>query len=1105
MNKTTVFSKTGKGLLEIKNKSNRLSKDQFRVLNLVDGKATLDDLVDKSRVTEVDLRKILTLLSDGGFIKEFTNPAAGGDFTSVTIPPVPPSTSYVDDLDFTQILGPAKTNKPGFYQSAATEQRQREEAERKAAEAAATKAREESTRRAQEEAERRAREEEAARRIRAEAERKAKEEEARRQKLEAEMRGRIIGEKQQREEVERRVREKMEAEKRAKEDAERKVREDAERRAKIQAEAAARVEAERRRMLEEERKRREEEERKRKEEEERKRKEEEERKRRQEEEERRRREEEERKRKEEEERKRREEEERRRREEEERKRKEEEERKRREDEDRRRREEEERKRKEEEERQRREEEDRRRREEEERKRREEEEERIRREEEERQRRAEEERKRKEEEERRRREEEERLRRELEERHRREAEELRLRLEGERRDQEEGGPRLRADQEERARREAEEREAEERRRREDEERRRREEDERRELEEQERRRREEAEARKRREEEEQRSRREDEERKRKEERERNEQHDANAFPVLDFTDAPAPLPEVAANFDSDLEALKRAEAEVEREFLAKEETIRKALEEQERRFRLEDEARTAMDRAEREAREKSDREARELAEAAERARREAEQRSREESIRRQQEEKEKRARDQEERKKKAEEANKKRDRDRREAEQRAREEALARQRAEAEERDRKKSERERLSREAKKIAWGPGRIAVVAVVVLIGLVIGGIQVAPLSAYAPEMERLASDAIGEPVRLGGVHASMFPSFHLRLQNVTVGAQQDVRAPTVIAYMDFGSLFGGDKVIKTLQIEALQATQELLPRLDGWLKGGTSQGGKIKVQRIVFKDAKLDVKGATVPPFNAQVFVSSDGTITRATLESTDGHLSVELLPKGQEADVTVQARNLNLPLGPPLQLTDGTAKGVLSGNQIRLTDMDLYLYAGQLKGQAVVSWGPAWTVEGDFEIKHLDLEAGMKALNIDIASSGSLTVKGRYALQGSSVDTLFDNPRLEAAFAVEKGELSGLDFVRALQSPTREGIQGGKTKFDELTGNLSISGARYTYSNMRLASGLLAATGGGEVAPNKEINGRAYVELRSSSNVVKGTFRIFGNPKAIVVKP
>src|SRR6202521_5657069 len=133
MDRTTVFSKTGKGLLEIKNKSNRLSKDQFRVLNLVDGKATLDDLVEKGRITEVELRKVLSALSEGGFIKEFTHPNAVTDYGSGTIPPVPPSGSYVDDLDFTQILGPAKPAKP-FYQTAQTEQKLREETDRKASE-----------------------------------------------------------------------------------------------------------------------------------------------------------------------------------------------------------------------------------------------------------------------------------------------------------------------------------------------------------------------------------------------------------------------------------------------------------------------------------------------------------------------------------------------------------------------------------------------------------------------------------------------------------------------------------------------------------------------------------------------------------------------------------------------------------------------------------------------------------------------------------------------------------------------------------------------------------------------------------------------------------
>jgi hypothetical protein len=1080
MNKTTVFSKTGKGLLEIKNKSNRLSKDQFRVLNLVDGKATLDDLVDKSRITEVELRKVLAGLSDGGFIKEFTNPAGSADYTSVTIPPVPPSTSYVDDLDFTQILGPAKSSKPGFYQSAQTEQRQREEAERKASEAAATKAREEGEKRAKEDAVRRAREEEAARRIREEAERKAKEEQARREKLEAEMRFRLDEPKRVKEEAERRTREKLEAEKRAKEEAERKVREEAERRAKIQAEAAARVEAERKRREDEERKRREDEERKRQEEEERKRREEEERKRR-EEEERKRREEEERRRREEEERKRREEEERKRRDEEERKRREEEERGRREEETRKRKEEEERKRREEEERRRKEEEERRRREEEEH-RRKEEEERKRREQEE------EERKRKEEEEGRRKEEAERLRRELEERHRREEQELIRRLEQ--------GPLT--EDEERKQREEEERQ------RQDEERKGRE-DERRQREEQERKRRDDEERARKREEEnkrkedEERKRRENEERKRREE----ERLDSSPFPSLDM--APLVAPAISTNLDSDLDALKRAEAEVEKEFMVKEEAIRKALEEQERRFRLEEEARAAMDRAEREAREKADQEGRELAEAAERARREAEQRSREEGIRRQQEERGKRAKEQEERKKKSEEERKKRERERREQDQRAREEALAKKRSDQEELDRKKSDRERLAREAKKRAWGPGRIAVVAGIVAVALLIVGIQVAPLSAYAPEMEKLASERIGEPVRIGALHASVFPSFHLKLDNVTIGQQQDVRVHNVTAYMDIGSMFGGEKLIKSLEIDELQATQDALVRLPGWLADDGTKAGKLKVRKIVLKGTKLDVRGTAMPAFNARLFLALDGTLVRAMIESVDGRFDAEILPNGPAADISARVKNFSLPLGPGFELTEGTVKGVLSSSQIRLTEMDLYLYGGQAKGQAVVSWGSPWSLEGEFEFKRVELEAAMKALKIDIVSDGLLDAKGRYALQAGSLDTLFENPRVESTFTVQKGSLSGFDFVRALQSPRRDGVQGGKTKFDELSGALTVAGARYTYSNARLTAGLLAASGACEILPNKDINGRAYVELRSTSNLVKNTFRITGSLKAIVLKP
>ena len=143
-------------MLEIKSKSNRLVKDQFRVLNLVDGRGTLADLIEKARVPELELRKILTLLSGGGYIKEFANPAADGDFSGGAGPPSSVSTSSVDDLDFTQVLGPSKPAPPPVSQSVPAERGQREEAGRKAAEAEAIKARADATRRAQEEAARRA-------------------------------------------------------------------------------------------------------------------------------------------------------------------------------------------------------------------------------------------------------------------------------------------------------------------------------------------------------------------------------------------------------------------------------------------------------------------------------------------------------------------------------------------------------------------------------------------------------------------------------------------------------------------------------------------------------------------------------------------------------------------------------------------------------------------------------------------------------------------------------------------------------------------------------------------------------------------------------------
>jgi hypothetical protein len=300
-------------------------------------------------------------------------------------------------------------------------------------------------------------------------------------------------------------------------------------------------------------------------------------------------------------------------------------------------------------------------------------------------------------------------------------------------------------------------------------------------------------------------------------------------------------------------------------------------------------------------------------------------------------------------------------------------------------------------------------------------------------------------------------------------------------------------------------LKATQDVLSLLSVWLLGEAARQSNLKIQRIALRNAKLEIKGNALPPFDSDLYLSPDGRVMRVTIDSTDRHFSADIMPKEPESELAVHLKNFTLPFGPPLVFTDGSLKGTLTGNQIRITDADLSLYGGQVAGHALVSWDQGWLLEGDFEAKRMELEPAMKALRIDIASSGLLDAKVRYTMQGSGFDTLLNAPKIDSTFLVQKGDLSGIDFVRALQSPSRDGVQGGKTKFDDLSGSLAINGSRYTFTNVRLIAGLLSASGAGEVLPSKEINGRAYVELRSTSNVVKGGFKITGDNKAIVLRP
>ena len=123
-----------------------------------------------------------------------------------------------------------------------------------------------------------------------------------------------------------------------------------------------------------------------------------------------------------------------------------------------------------------------------------------------------------------------------------------------------------------------------------------------------------------------------------------------------------------------------------------------------------------------------------------------------------------------------------------------------------------------------------------------------------------------------------------------------------------------------------------------------------------------------------------------------------------------------------------------------------------------------------------------------------------------MQGDSVAALRASARTEATFNIEKGTLGNVDLVRAIQSPSRDGVRGGKTLFTVLTGSVRAADKQYSYRQLNLNSGQMNATGNIDVAPDGELSGRISAEIGSKSFIgARGTLNVAGNMKTPVLRP
>ncbi len=370
--------------------------------------------------------------------------------------------------------------------------------------------------------------------------------------------------------------------------------------------------------------------------------------------------------------------------------------------------------------------------------------------------------------------------------------------------------------------------------------------------------------------------------------------------------------------------------------------------------------------------------------------------------------------------------------------------------------------------------------------LLVLGLAAIHLISFDGQIPQFEKALAGQFQQPVKIKALHLALVPGPHVRLDGVSIGAEGQIRVPTIRAGGSPGNLFGDKKAFKSIEMEAPVITEEGL----GWILFGKRQAGDMAFGDVSAIGASLESKQISLPPLDAKLQFGGEGAWKTISIASADKNLEMLLTAKGQAAQLEIKARSFKVPFGSTLVLEDFVANGTADRTGIVLTDFKSFVHGGTLSGTARLKWGAVWSLAGEVAAKQIDTAR----VAPEVLGSARLEGTASYAMQASEAAKLFAWSHAEGSFTIPRGTLLGLDLGSVLQG----GSTRGDTKFTELTGSFVHDQGATQLRQLRLIQANMSANGSIDIDAENRIRGRIAAELRLSTDLRRTSLSVTGTP-------
>lgn len=379
--------------------------------------------------------------------------------------------------------------------------------------------------------------------------------------------------------------------------------------------------------------------------------------------------------------------------------------------------------------------------------------------------------------------------------------------------------------------------------------------------------------------------------------------------------------------------------------------------------------------------------------------------------------------------------------------------------------------------------------------------------PMGAYVAQIEQVASQKLGVPVKIDSLHFAVLPTPRANISGLVIGSNEDIRVADVAAVLDITTLFNDVRVISKLDIDEPVLKESAIAMLGtiAAQQGESTGPAPVELRRIVVDDARIEMKGMNLPTMDADIDLAAGGKLEKALLTSSEGNLTIDLTPKDAGYAAAIKAEKWTPPVGPKLVFDKLTANLEYAGSTLKFAQVEAALYRGSLTASGKLDWTKNWHLSGNFKTNGIELGDATKLFTRAVKVTGRITGGGKFSSSANEPGKLADAMALDYKFSVTDGVLYGMDLVKAASLLIRQGATGGETHFDELSGKLYTRGKQIEVRPVHLVSGLLAADGHVKVMPDKSLSGRIDADIKKGVSLVTVPLAISGTMDSPMVLP